>query len=507
MEFFAAVYIHNNLIYDSSWDWEHPARYFENLDVSDSLTFTTGFHGGFGTCSFSVYGSRDLTAVRMRIYLNAHIVIYDALAKRVYEGFVIDVSTSGFNMQVNCLGYYAKANDVLMEDLYPPMTQIETATVVGTVSMSGSASVTITSAEFGDNPNRTYAITVALGDGATVVATKIRNGLNAVEEVTNLFTIGGTDANVVLTRKIYTVNNSTLNISISNGSCTGLTAAPTSANTRGPSNNLVVENILYDCIDLIPSWDSSRIFVNESDYSFDKNDIDFEHRKVKDIIKSLMGYGYSNAKPTPAYFAIWENRMPHVVADSDWVLGIDWFLSILNINGESSTSLKSLTYSMSNVANKIYAVYDDTDAGVSLTLPGEDTYSQGRYGVIEAVAQNGNSPEGEALAEDIRDGLLEKYKYPTQEAQFDVVGLIKDTMGILREPYNIRAGHRVLITDLDGLNASANDIQGIAAHSFMGIVMSTSYSASSGTLSFTLGSVDTAFDVMLGRLGISGGLQ
>lgn len=55
--------------------------------------------------------------------------------------------------------------------------------------------------------------------------------LAADPDVSAFFLVSGTGANVVLTTKASQVNDATLNISIANGTCTGLTAAPTSANT------------------------------------------------------------------------------------------------------------------------------------------------------------------------------------------------------------------------------------------------------------------------------------
>ncbi|MCI0552562.1 MAG: hypothetical protein L0287_16550, partial [Anaerolineae bacterium] len=48
---------------------------------------------------------------------------------------------------------------------------------------------------------------------------------------TALFAVSGTGANVILTRLAPAANDATLNISINNGTCIGLTPTPTSANT------------------------------------------------------------------------------------------------------------------------------------------------------------------------------------------------------------------------------------------------------------------------------------
>ena len=63
------------------------------------------------------------------------------------------------------------------------------------------------------------------------VAGKIRTALTNDTNVGAFFDISGTGADVVITRKTAAANDATMNVSIANGTCTGLTAAPTSSNT------------------------------------------------------------------------------------------------------------------------------------------------------------------------------------------------------------------------------------------------------------------------------------
>lgn len=108
--------------------------------------------------------------------------------------------------------------------------QVETATVVGTITGSGNATVVITAAGMPNSP-KTISVAVLNLDTASQVATKIRTALNADTDVSNFFTIGGSGADVTLTTRTARANDTTLNMSTANGTCTGLTAAPTSANT------------------------------------------------------------------------------------------------------------------------------------------------------------------------------------------------------------------------------------------------------------------------------------
>ena len=110
--------------------------------------------------------------------------------------------------------------------------QVETATVVGTIGAGGAgdATVIVTAARMPNSP-KTFSVAVANNDTASQVADKIRTALAFDASVTSTYVVSGATDKVVLTEHLSKANDSTLNISTDNGTCTGLTAAPTSANT------------------------------------------------------------------------------------------------------------------------------------------------------------------------------------------------------------------------------------------------------------------------------------
>ena len=110
--------------------------------------------------------------------------------------------------------------------------QVETATVIGTIGAAGAgnATVVVTAAGMTGSPV-TLSVAVANNDTAAQVAGKIKTAMGLDAGIAAFFTIGGSDAVITLTRKAATANDATMNISIDNGTCTGLTAAPTSENT------------------------------------------------------------------------------------------------------------------------------------------------------------------------------------------------------------------------------------------------------------------------------------
>lgn len=121
--------------------------------------------------------------------------------------------------------------------------QVETATAAGTITASGNASVVVTAAGMTGSP-KTVSVAVTNGDTASVWAGKVRTALAADADVSALFTVGGSTSAISLTRKptntytvptgtlsLYAANDSTLNIALDNGTCTGITTAASSANT------------------------------------------------------------------------------------------------------------------------------------------------------------------------------------------------------------------------------------------------------------------------------------
>lgn len=126
--------------------------------------------------------------------------------------------------------------------------QVETATVVGAIGVSGAgnATVIVTAVGLVGSP-RTVSVAVSNSDSASTVGGKIRTALNAVTEITDFFTVSGSGASVVLTANAIAPTDSTMNISIANGTCSGLTAAPTSVASSGDEDEslAMVANVPY----------------------------------------------------------------------------------------------------------------------------------------------------------------------------------------------------------------------------------------------------------------------
>ena len=123
--------------------------------------------------------------------------------------------------------------------------QVETATVLGSIGGSGAGNATVVVTAAGmTGSSITLSVAVANSDTASQVATKIRAAMNGNANITAKFIIGGASANIILTSILAAVNDGTLNISIANGTCSGLTTAATSADTTAGAAGTATVNIL-----------------------------------------------------------------------------------------------------------------------------------------------------------------------------------------------------------------------------------------------------------------------
>jgi hypothetical protein len=145
----------------------------------------------------------------------------------------------------------------VMDTATPGVLQVNTATVVGTVTATGNISVVVTAAGLTGSP-KTYPVSVVDGYTASQVAAAIVATLAADTVLSALYTAtnpSGSTTTVVLTAVKDASNDSTLNIAISNGTAAGITNEPTSVNTTaGVGNASPVGN--YTVVDNLPNVDS-----------------------------------------------------------------------------------------------------------------------------------------------------------------------------------------------------------------------------------------------------------
>jgi hypothetical protein len=144
--------------------------------------------------------------------------------------------------------------------------QVETATGVGTVTGAGNVRVTLTASGMDSSP-LAFDIPVTIGQTASQWMATVRDYFSTNPRVQMYFTVSGSGANMVLTRKSpYAGNDSTLNIAIAQTTATGITAAPTSVNTTaGVAFSPMNEITFYDAnVSVAASQIGTSVLLNTS---------------------------------------------------------------------------------------------------------------------------------------------------------------------------------------------------------------------------------------------------
>jgi hypothetical protein len=127
--------------------------------------------------------------------------------------------------------------------------QSEFIKVLGSIGVAGAGNArAIVTADAMSHSPKTIDFAVANSDTDYQVAVKLQAALLNDADVSGFFDISGTGIKVILTAKAEDANDATMNLSLANGTCTGLTAVPTSTTkTEGAIADLSeLEKILDD---------------------------------------------------------------------------------------------------------------------------------------------------------------------------------------------------------------------------------------------------------------------
>ncbi len=174
------------------------------------------------TCSQTVSGSGLTTSSGSASYSGSALISLsdESAAAGVTR---IDIPT----IDVSAVKAMVISSDVDV-DITTNAKQAEKATVVGSCTGTGNATVIVTAVGLSGTPLST-SVSISNGDSAATVGGKIRTALGAVTAITDVFGVSGSGAEVILTKLADGTTDSTFNISIANGTSTGLTSAPTSS--------------------------------------------------------------------------------------------------------------------------------------------------------------------------------------------------------------------------------------------------------------------------------------
>ncbi len=172
------------------------------------------------------------------------------------------------------------------------VSQVERATVVGTITTAGNATFTITGAGITGSPVA-ISVAVLLGDSAFAVAEKAVAAIKLNAAVSALYEAYQKGNQVFLRRKVAAANDATLNIAYTNGTCAGLTPAATSTDvTAGVALQQLSPIVSYPDMGSAPSkldtTDLSQTVMKTSIFGLQEApDLNFEANYDKSVMGTI----------------------------------------------------------------------------------------------------------------------------------------------------------------------------------------------------------------------------
>lgn len=233
------------------------------------------------------------------------------------------------------------------EDTGSAVQQVETATVVGTITGDGNATVIVTSAGMTGSP-KTVNVAVLTDDTAEDVATKIAAALTADAAIghatTGKFTVTSDGADVILTANDAAANDATLNVDINNGTCTGLTDAPTSVATTAGSLATGSNKVMVEGVDADYNFVSEVVYLNgtgsvntSNSYWFINSMYSFDCPVNVGVITATAATDSTTSCTISA--GAGESQQAYFMAYEDIVLE-DLYLSVVNATATAVTTFK-----------------------------------------------------------------------------------------------------------------------------------------------------------------------
>jgi hypothetical protein len=252
---YAAAFIGDKIIDLAGWD-QGPSAETSNLSISYSNQFqSVNYIGGTWGRQFFRSGSMASASFDSRF----NFPDYDTYQR--WSTYFLSALPGYFSNQTSCI--------FKLTTPWPNYgtRQVETATGVGTVTGSGNVALIITSPGMDAN-GWDLSVPVYAGETATVWMDRVRYWLT-IAQVQMYFSVSGSGANVVLTRRSpYAAQDNTLNISIGGPGTTATGITPSlisSGTTAAVPLAAMSEQIFYDAnVSVAASQVGTSVLLNTS---------------------------------------------------------------------------------------------------------------------------------------------------------------------------------------------------------------------------------------------------
>ena len=171
----------------------------------------------------------------------------------------VTLAVSGFSLQFARFRYIQSTDDSAVK-------QIETITVAGSVTSSGTKTLIATATAKGMNASpKAITVNVANGDSSSTVATKVAAALNADADVSRFFTALASTSNVSITANFGTTNDSSMNLALALGTATGITPVTTSTHTTAGAVGTETQEFIDIAHGITgPQWQTEKITATGS---------------------------------------------------------------------------------------------------------------------------------------------------------------------------------------------------------------------------------------------------
>jgi hypothetical protein len=280
--------------------------------------------------------------------------------------------------------------------------QIETATAAGTIATNGNALVVITSSAI-TGGQKGVNVPVVAGDTPNMWAEKVRVALSNDSEIGLKFEVRGELDQITLVRRsissgLYAAFDATLNISLANGTCTGITPAPKSVDVKDGIPVNFVSSGTATLRTYYSSWQSHGVFP------LDENNLRAVTFKAATDTIDLQNHGLNNGDTVVFNIVrdvdgIVAKRLYYVVNKTTHTFKIANVSggTALTFNNDGTGTLLPQNTGLGKILNLVNGEsfgwslsYSDTGSRLAISTPDASVEKFGKCGKIDVYEYSGD---------------------------------------------------------------------------------------------------------------------
>lgn len=243
----------------------------------------------------------------------------------------------------------------------------------------------------------------------------------------------------------------------------------------------IVRNLVSFMSGVNPGQLSSSTALIQSP-GLDLRNESYEDMPPSDILNTMISRGDSQTPPRYWEWGVWEDQRLYFRPRG--AAGMTWYVDATDL---------SVTRSLTNVANNVYALYKDANGDAVRGTSTSDSASQARYGLIRQAKIDADTTSAtEANAQ--RSAYLNDHKDPLPSAKISF-SAIYDAYGGRWPLWRVRSGDQIVIRNLPPGSGQLDRVRQFR-------ISTTSYDAVANTLSVEPEAPPATLETMLAREAI-----